>query len=100
MSPTDLCSWRHSSCSGVRVEGPPLPPTDFTSRDFARSKAHSEMIHSDVYSVTGEWNRAVSGPAALVPLSIFEIWWTRWDSNPRPPHCERGITKAKTRRHN
>ena len=23
-------------------------------------------------------------------LSIFEIWWTRWDSNPRPPHCERG----------
>jgi hypothetical protein len=21
-------------------------------------------------------------------LSIFEIWWTRWDSNPRPPHCE------------
>src|SRR5207302_6939939 len=33
-------------------------------------------------------------------LSIFEIWWTRWDSNPRPPHCERGITKAKTRRHN
>jgi hypothetical protein len=27
-------------------------------------------------------------------------WWTRGDSNPRPPHCERGITKAKTRRHN
>jgi hypothetical protein len=21
-------------------------------------------------------------------LSIFEIWWTRGDSNPRPPHCE------------
>src|SRR3981189_1401184 len=48
MSPTDLCSWGHSSCSGVRVEGPPLPPTDFTSCDFARIKAHSEMIHSDV----------------------------------------------------
>jgi hypothetical protein len=48
MSPTDLCSWDHSSCSGVRVEGPPLPPTDFTSRDFAHIKAHSEMIHSDV----------------------------------------------------
>ena len=30
----------------------------------------------------------------------FEKWWTRGDSNPRPPHCERGITKAKTRRHN
>jgi hypothetical protein len=23
-------------------------------------------------------------------LSIFEIWWTRGDSNPRPPRCERG----------
>ena len=22
-------------------------------------------------------------------LSIFEIWWTRGDSNPRPPRCER-----------
>src|SRR3989475_9732404 len=21
-------------------------------------------------------------------LKHFEIWWTRWDSNPRPPHCE------------
>src|SRR6266436_1773732 len=46
MSPTDLCSWGHSSCSGVRVEGPPLPPTDFTSRDFARIKAHSEGRHA------------------------------------------------------
>jgi len=26
--------------------------------------------------------------------------WTRGDSNPRLPRCERGITKAKTRRHN
>jgi hypothetical protein len=28
----------------------------------------------------------------------FERWWTRGDSNSRPPRCERGITKAKTRR--
>ena len=21
-------------------------------------------------------------------IITFEIWWTRWDSNPRPPHCE------------
>ena len=20
----------------------------------------------------------------------YVVWWTRWDSNPRPPHCERG----------
>ena len=24
-------------------------------------------------------------------------WWTRGDSNPRPPHCERGKFQAKTR---
>ncbi len=35
-----------------------------------------------------------------VPEGTLSIWWTRWDSNPRPPHCEREITKAKTRRHN
>src|SRR5438552_13014478 len=28
------------------------------------------------------------------------VWWTRPGSNRRPPHCERGIAKAKTRRHN
>jgi hypothetical protein len=33
-------------------------------------------------------------------VKLFRIWWTRGDSNPRPPRCERGITKAKTRRHN
>src|SRR5690348_12867980 len=28
------------------------------------------------------------------PLSI---WWTRWDSNARPPHCERGKIYDKAR---
>ena len=23
-------------------------------------------------------------------VKFFKIWWTRGDSNPRPPHCERG----------
>lgn len=23
-------------------------------------------------------------------LDAFEFWWTRWDSNPQPPDCERG----------
>ena len=27
-------------------------------------------------------------------------WWTRWDSNPRPPRCERGKNYPKTRIHN
>src|SRR6266550_3111122 len=26
---------------------------------------------------------------------FFEIWWTRGDSNPRPPHCERGKIPAE-----
>jgi hypothetical protein len=30
----------------------------------------------------------------------FRIWWTRGDSNPRPPRCERGKDKAKMRCHN
>jgi len=29
-------------------------------------------------------------------LSIFEIWWTRWDSNPRPPHCEQWGNRRAT----
>jgi hypothetical protein len=33
-------------------------------------------------------------------VKLFRIWWTRGDSNPRPPRCERGITKDKTGRHN
>src|SRR6266480_3227230 len=48
-----------------------------------------------------DWGRVADFTVLEGALSIFfEIWWTRWDSNPRPPHCERGITKAKTRRHN
>jgi len=37
----------------------------------------------------------------LAKVTIFlRFWWTRGDSNPRPPRSERGIIKAKTRRHN
>jgi hypothetical protein len=28
-------------------------------------------------------------------VSSFEIWWTRGDSNPRPPRCERGALPAE-----
>ena len=41
----------------------------------------------------------VSG-IARIPLSLLWNLVDERDSNPRPPHCERGITKAKTRRHN
>ena len=30
-------------------------------------------------------------------VKSFKIWWTRGDSNPRPPRCERGKSQAKTR---
>ena len=33
-------------------------------------------------------------------VKFFKIWWTRGDSNPRPPRCERCIFLAKTRFHN
>ena len=53
--------------------------------------------------VTGELTALVGArvmgehrhPALVVQFTVlegalsFEIWWTRWDSNPRPPHCER-----------
>ena len=30
---------------------------------------------------------------------LFEIWWTRGDSNPRPPRCERGALPAELLAH-
>jgi hypothetical protein len=41
----------------------------------------------------GQRARLKSGLTKVSPISpgrTFEFWWTRWDSNPRPPHCERG----------
>jgi len=74
-------------------------------------------IKSCCGSVSGAWNGprrlewgSISRPNQLDYVdylfsfrkwvNFFRIWWTRGDSNPRPPRCERGITKAKTRRHN
>src|ERR1700736_3335627 len=28
-------------------------------------------------------------------VKLFRIWWTRGDSNPRPPRCERGALPAE-----
>jgi hypothetical protein len=65
-------SWRspdtsHGKCSSITVT--------CGSRRSARSRRarKSEPGHSR--------------PILRDPLWI---WWTRWDSNPRPPHCERG----------
>src|SRR5579884_36815 len=29
------------------------------------------------------------------PEGFKVIWWTAWDSNPRPPRCERGALPAE-----
>ena len=33
------------------------------------------------------------------PTGVFFIWWTRRDSNPRPPRCERGALPTEPRAH-
>ena len=50
--------------------------------------------------VTGELTALVGArvmgehrhPALVEQFTVLEralsIWWARWDSNPRPPHCE------------
>ena len=32
-------------------------------------------------------------------VKFFRIWWTRGDSNPRPPRCERGALPAELLAH-
>src|SRR5437879_10875242 len=32
-------------------------------------------------------------------VKFFKIWWTRGDSNPRPPRCERGALPAELLAH-
>jgi hypothetical protein len=32
-------------------------------------------------------------------VKSFRIWWTRGDSNPRPPRCERGALPAELLAH-
>ena len=62
---------------------------------------HVGIRKFQVAEIPSETRSLRSERVLLWALSRFvKRWWTRGDSNPRPPHCERGITKAKTRRHN
>src|SRR5258707_2480428 len=40
-----------------------------------------------------------SAPGFQKQCKSFEIWWTRGDSNPRPPRCERGALPAELLAH-
>src|SRR5437879_13556651 len=44
--------------------------------------------------------RACRGRTVWHAQGRFQRWWTRGDSNPRPPHCEQWGKEAKPRRHN
>ena len=47
----------------------------------------------EIIFFNGQRARLKCGLTKVSPMSpgrTFEFWWTRWDSNPRPPHCERG----------
>src|SRR5260370_20300184 len=48
---------------------------------------------------TGQVSTARIRPVFKNNVSPFEIWWTRGDSNPRPPHCERGALPAELLAH-
>lgn len=34
-----------------------------------------------------------------VRVGHFNLWWSRWDSNPRPPRCHRGALPTAPRPH-
>ena len=58
--------------------------------DKPASRVTGELTALVGARVTGEHRH----PALVEQFTVLEgtltIWWTRWDSNPRPPHCERG----------
>src|SRR5258708_6521448 len=35
----------------------------------------------------------------MSPGRTFKFWWSRWDSNPRPPRCHRGALPTAPRPH-
>src|SRR3954463_15287015 len=38
-------------------------------------------------------------PGGYGTRSLRNIWWSRWDSNPRPPRCHRGALPTAPRPH-
>ncbi len=38
-------------------------------------------------------------PYEPIVTFLSYLWWRRWDSNPRPPRCERGALPAEPRPH-
>jgi hypothetical protein len=68
--------------------------------DNPASRVTGELTALVGARVMGEHRHPALVEQFIVLAWALSIWWTRWDSKPRPPHCERGNIKAKTLRHN
>src|SRR5258705_13332246 len=78
---------------------PPRPrscrlPSQSSSTGTQGRKSNESLIGSKERQTRHEQFTVLEGA-----LSIFEIWWTRRDSNPRPPRCERGALPAELLAH-
>src|SRR5437899_768808 len=73
---------RGTVCDGQRKRGLALrcPAT-------SRQRRRPQMAN-----LANFWNSEKS-------VKLFRIWWTRGDSNPRPPRCERGALPAELLAH-
>ena len=69
-------------------------------RAVARSDTYSLFCH---YSLVKEPDTFQHGTRkrergdCRVPTSPFRVWWSRWDSNPRPPGCKPGALPTELR---
>ncbi len=60
-----------------------------------------EFLISSLDFLDGHWPALSEAEGSLVTVhgSLAEGWWTAWDSNPRPPRCERGALPTELAAH-
>ena len=77
------------------------PPRRFGGKDSVKENRQgclSRLIRAE----TGGLYKGMCSPVSTkkkTPVGVFFIWWTRRDSNPRPPRCERGALPTEPRAH-
>jgi hypothetical protein len=67
--------------------------------DNPASRVTGELIALVGARVTGEHRHSALVEQFTVLDGTLSIWWTRRDSNPRPPRCERGALPAELLAH-
>src|SRR6266853_5420617 len=100
---------RRPGSNNVTFDGKPLDGVFVMhSRSLSLSfRMESTADGSRIHALPNSQELKTSSSGLITPKAGWSIrlsqskvvWWTRPGSNRRPPHCERGITKAKTRRH-